>query len=191
MGGNQVKPEGNPPSSGYWQTFPSTSKVEARRDEPETITIRWTNTRNHCNYVDQNDTLLWLWDEDRVISGLRPWLFFKRDVKVQHLQLLQCWHEMIIHVSVLYIDVLAKWMFVNDLVLQTIKTGGNSLQCFFPHRVSLTLGCPMNLKKYPLDAQSCPIQIQSCKYLSILQKDLTFLKLDVAVPPYDITLAVF
>ncbi|XP_064607976.1 glycine receptor subunit alphaZ1-like [Liolophura sinensis] len=35
---------------------------------------------------------------------------------------------------------------------------------FYATRVSLTLGCPMNLKKYPLDAQSCPIQVQSFGY---------------------------
>lgn len=37
------------------------------------------------------------------------------------------------------------------------------LSSLVPHRISLTLSCPMNLKLYPLDKQMCSLLMISCK----------------------------
>jgi hypothetical protein len=46
-------------------------------------------------------------------------------------------------------------------ILVRIYPDGNVL---FSTRLTLTLGCPMDLMHYPFDKQSCPLKIASCEF---------------------------
>ncbi len=96
------------------------------------------------------------------------------DITGMHVQLLRNIEiSSVIHMRHLISDGSYKWKerLLSSYVTKSFKSAATSeimvVKCvgfFFAFRVSLTLGCILNLKNYPMDEQTCRMELESCEY---------------------------